>query len=113
MGIKLPDHSAAGPKEKRWFNWMLGLAVAAGLVFYGRVAFVMWGKGELAKRTAAAGTDERMVGSAYEFLQQLELGNQIGWALLMIASVGFLICGGMWMRETKRRSRGIAKPKKR
>ncbi len=105
MGIKLPDHSLAGPLEKRWFSCMLGFAVAAGVIFYGRVAFVMWGRDELARRTAAAGTDERMVGSAYEFLQQLELGNQIGWALLMIASAGFLVCGGMWMRAMKIRRR--------
>jgi hypothetical protein len=105
MGIKLQDHSLAGPAEKRWFTWTLGFAVTAGLIFYGRVAFVMWGKDELAKRTAAAGTDERKVGSAYEFLQQLELGNQIGWALLMIVAAGFLICGGMWMRAMNKRRR--------
>ena len=91
--------------EKRWFNCMLGFAVASGLIFYGRVAFVMWGRDELTQRTATAGTDARMVGSAYNFLQQLELGNQIGWALLMIASAGFLISGGMWVRAMKIRRR--------
>ncbi len=105
MGITLPDHSAAGPMEKRWFNWMLGLAVAAGLIFYGRIAFMMWGKEELGKRTAAAGTDQRMVGSAYKFLQQLELGNQIGWALLMISAAAFLISAAMWLRAIKTRRR--------
>ena len=105
MAFKLPDHSAAGPIEKRWFTGMTVFSVAAALIFYGRVAFVFWGKEELAKRKLAAGSDERMVGSVYEFFRQVELGDQIGWLLLMVCCTGFLICGGIWLRTMRSRHR--------
>jgi H+/Cl- antiporter ClcA len=106
MGIKLPDHSLAGQIERRWFNWMLGFAVAAGLVFYGRVAFMAWGLEALRQRFEAAQKDPQQVDSALEFRNSIELGNQIGWALVMIVAAGFLICAGMWLRELRRRARG-------
>ena len=106
MGIKLPDHSLAGQIERRWFNWMLGFAVAAGLVFYGRVAFMAWGLEALRQRFDAARKDPQQVDSALEFRNSIELGNQIGWALVMIVAAGFLICAGMWLRELRRRARG-------
>lgn len=103
MGFKLPDHSAAGPVERRWFAGLMGFSLAAALVFYGRVAFVLWGQSEHAKRVAAGG--ELKIGTAQEFLQQLELGNQIGWALLTLCCVGFIICAGMWLRTMRIRIR--------
>ncbi|MCW1913400.1 hypothetical protein OJ996_07440 [Luteolibacter sp. GHJ8] len=111
MGIKLPDHSLAGPIEKRWFNWMLGFAVAAGLAFYGRVAFMAWGIEALKQRFVAAQKDPQLVDATLEFRNSVELGNQIGWALVMIAAAGFLICAGMWLREMKRRSRSGSRSK--
>ncbi|WP_367870679.1 hypothetical protein [Luteolibacter sp. Populi] len=105
MAFKLPDHSAAGPIEKRWFTGMTVFSVAAALIFYGRVAFVFWGKEELVKRKLAAGSSERMVGSDREFLAQIELGIQVGWLLLMVCCMGFLICGGIWLRMMRRRQR--------
>lgn len=83
---------------------MLGFAFGAAVTFYGRVAFMLWGREELGKRRLAAGSDERSVGSTYEFLQQIELGNQLGWALVMICCLGFIVCGGMWMRALKQRA---------
>jgi hypothetical protein len=109
MGFKLPDHSAAGPIEKRWFSGVLAFSVAAGLVFYGRMAFIGWGMRELGARKQAAGSNERMVGSVTEFMHQVELGNQIGWGLLLICCAGFLICAGMWFRTMKMRLRAERK----
>ena len=105
MGFKLPDHSAAGKVEKRWFAGLLGFSMAAALAFYGRVAFVLWGKGELEKRAATAGKDELKVGAATEFLEQVRLGEMIGWALLMLCCTGFMICAGMWFRTMRIRLR--------
>lgn len=105
MGLKLPDHSAAGPVERRWFAGLLGFSLAAALVFYGRVAFVLWGTEELKKRAAAAGKDELKVGAATEFLQQVRFGEMIGWALLMLCCMGFMICAGMWIRTLRIRRR--------
>ena len=105
MGFKLPDHSAAGPVERRWFAGLLGFSFAAALIFYGRVAFLLWGTEELKKRATAAGTDERMVGAATEFLEQVRLGEMIGWALLMLCCMGFIICAGMWIRTMRIRIR--------
>lgn len=106
MGIKLPDHSLAGPIEKRWFNWMLGFAVAAGLIFYGRVAFMAWGIESLRQRAEAARKNPELVDATLEFRNSIELGNHIGWALVMIVAASFLICAGIWLREMKRRARG-------
>ena len=106
MGVNLPDLKAEGPKEKRSFKWMIGFSVAAVLTHYGRVAFVLWGRKELAVRYQAAGTDELKVGSASEFLQLVRLVEQLGWALLMVCCLGFLISAVFWIRalKTTRRS---------
>ena len=101
MAVKLPDLKAEEPKEKRSFKWLIGFSVAAVLIHYGRVAFVLWGRKELAVRHQAAGTDEAMVGSASEFLQQLILVEQLGWALLMVCCMGFLISAVFWIRGLK------------
>ncbi len=105
MGFKLPDHSAAGPIEKRWFTGVLAFSVAAFLVFYGRMAFMGWGMEELGKRVVAAKANPQLSDSATAFMRQVELGNQIGWALLTICCAGFLICTGLWFRTTKTRLR--------
>jgi hypothetical protein len=105
MGFKIPDHSAAGPVEKRWFAGLMAFSLAAALVFYARVAFVLWGREEIKRRVAAAGKDELKVGAATEFLEQVRSGEMIGWALLMLCCMGFVICAGMWIRTLRIRLR--------
>ena len=109
MGFKLPDHSAAGPTEKRWFSGVLAFSVAAGLIFYARMAFMAWGMSELEKRFLAAKANPQLADSALGFRNQVELGNQIGWGLLLICCTGFLICAGIWFRTMKIRLRSGSK----
>jgi len=101
MGVKLPDLKAEEPKEKRSFKWMLGFSVAAVLVFYGRAALTMWGQDQLRARMASSGKDEAKVGAASEFLQQIRLGEQLGWLLLTFCCMGFLISAVFWIRSLK------------
>lgn len=104
MGFKLPDHEAAGESEKRWFNGVIGFSLAAAAVF-GRVGFVLWGKGELNKVVQAAGQDVAKKEAALALYNRLQFGEMIGWALLMLCCTGFMICAGVWMREMRRRLR--------
>lgn len=105
MGFKLPDHSAAGPVERRWFAVLMAFSLGAAFTFYGHVALHAWGRSEIEKRYAAAGGDVRSVGSHTEFVEQLRFAEWASIALLLLCCVGFIICAGMWLRTMRIRIR--------
>lgn len=108
-GVKLPDLKEEGPREERSFKWLLGFSVAAAVVHFGRMAFLWHGQKELALRLRASGPEEAKVGAATEFLKQLRFADQIGWSLLAICCVGFLISAFFWLKALKAKQRSGAK----
>jgi len=103
MGKFKPDMTAASPAESRWFTWMTGFSTAAVILYLGRIAFSYWSIQELRERKEAASSNELLIGSAREFMQQIELTSQVMMALLLVCCAGFIITGGMWVRTMRQR----------
>ncbi|MEK7954133.1 hypothetical protein [Luteolibacter soli] len=94
-----PD--ARSPQEKRWFSIMLGFSAVAALDFLGMTGMHYWAKGEIGERKAAGQVD-----AAYSLLQNVGLATLIGQGILMIACIGFFICGARWLIAMKKRRAG-------
>ena len=94
-----PD--ARSPKEKRWFNIMLGFSAVAALDFLAMTGMHYWAKGAIGDLKAAGQVD-----AAYALLQKVGLGTLIGQGILMIACIGFFICGASWLIAMKKRKAG-------
>lgn len=99
--MKLPDLKAEEPKEERSFKWLLGFSVAAAAVHFGRMAFLWHGLKELELRREASGVGEAKVGAVTEYAQLLQLADRIGWVLLAVCCVGFLVSGFFWAKALK------------
>lgn len=97
---------AAGPREKRCFNVMLGSAAAA-VAFVGMTAMHYWAKGKL---QAIDKADAGPVQAGHELLQNVQLATLIGQGVLMVACVGFFIAGGNWLLAMKKRRAGGIMP---
>jgi len=94
-----PD--ARSPKEKRWFNIMLGFSAVAAMDFLAMTGMHYWAKGAIGERKAAG-----QVEAAYDLLQNVRLATLIGQGILMIACIGFFICGASWLIAMKKRRAG-------
>jgi hypothetical protein len=94
---------AAGPREKRWFNVMLGFSAGAAVAFVGMTAMHYWAKGKL---QAIDKADGGQVQAGHELLQNVQLATLVGQGILMVACVGFFIAGGNWLLAMKKRKAG-------
>ena len=103
MGKFKADTGIAEAKEKRWFNWMTGFAFVAALIYLGRIGLDFWARQETRDRLAAAGGDERQLGSIQEFITQVRQTNLCAQALVTALCIAFLVTGFLWMRAVRSR----------
>ncbi|HEY1120107.1 MAG TPA: hypothetical protein VGE67_00845 [Haloferula sp.] len=92
---------ARSPKEKRWFNLMLGFSAVAALDFLGMTGMHYWAKGAIGDSKAAG-----KIEVAHALLQKVQLATLVGQGILLISCVGFFICGASWLIAMKKRRAG-------
>ncbi|HEY1121881.1 MAG TPA: hypothetical protein VGE67_09780, partial [Haloferula sp.] len=85
----------------RWFNIMLGFSAVAALDFLGMAGMHYWAKGAIGDSTAAG-----KIEVAHALLKNVQFATLIGQGILMVACIGFFICGASWLIAMKKRKSG-------
>ncbi|MCW1921917.1 hypothetical protein OKA05_05095 [Luteolibacter arcticus] len=96
-----PD--ARSPKEKRWFNIMLGFSAVAAMDFIAMTGMNFWATDNFKSldRSSPAAVE-----SAHGVLRQVQTGILVGQGILLICCVGFFFAGASWLIAMRKRKAG-------